>query len=106
MAGGCDDLRAVLHLDGADFLETLLREVTALSEQVHPTPLEVLKLKEVYLKNITQTQLKHFFEPDIKSALFDLTALVGSNRNVEVPSDCAAPRQSGCQCCPGHLSGT
>lgn len=60
MAGGCGDLRAVLHLDGADFLETLLREVTALSEQVHPTPLEVLKLKEVYLKNIKQTQLKHF----------------------------------------------
>lgn len=47
--GGHSDLRAVLHLDGADLLETLLGQVAALSEQVHPTALEVLKLKEVYL---------------------------------------------------------
>lgn len=43
------DLRAVLHLDGTDLLESLLGQVTALTEQVHPTALEVLKLKEVYL---------------------------------------------------------
>lgn len=49
LASGCSDLRAILHLDGADLLETLLGQVAALSEQVHPTALEVLELKEVYL---------------------------------------------------------
>lgn len=49
LADGCRDSRAVLHLDGADLLETFLGQVAALSEQVHPTALEVLKLKEVYL---------------------------------------------------------
>lgn len=49
LADGRSDSRAVLHLDGADLLETLLGQVAALSEQVHPAALEVLKLKEVYL---------------------------------------------------------
>lgn len=43
-------LRAIFHPDGPDSLEALLTQVAALSEQVHPTALEVLKFVEVYLK--------------------------------------------------------
>lgn len=40
---------STLDLDGADSLETLLTQVTALSEQVQSTALEVLVFIEVYL---------------------------------------------------------
>lgn len=51
MDGRWDDLRATLHLNGADSVETLLTQITALPKQIHPTALEVLKFIEVYLKN-------------------------------------------------------
>lgn len=51
---GFVDLRSTLHPDGADSVETLLAQVTALSKQVHPTALEVLIFIEVYLKSKTQ----------------------------------------------------
>lgn len=44
------DLRATLHPDGADSVEALLGQIAALSKEVHPTALEVLVFKEVYLK--------------------------------------------------------
>lgn len=51
MDGRWADLRATLHLNGANSVETLLTQITALSKQIHPTALEVLKFIEVYLKN-------------------------------------------------------
>lgn len=48
--GRFGDLRSTLHPDRPDSLKTLLTQVTALSEQVHPTALEVLKFIKVYLK--------------------------------------------------------
>lgn len=97
MAIARSDSRAVLHPDGADLLETLLGQVAALSEQVHPTALEVLKLKEVYLGGNASEMQQNY------SKSFSLRM---RRPSTELPSDCAAPWRSGCQCCPEHLSGT
>lgn len=51
MDGRLADLRSTLYPDGANSVETLFTQVTALSKQVHPTALEIFKLIEVYLKN-------------------------------------------------------
>lgn len=60
---GFGDLRSTLHPDGADPVETLLAQVAALSEQVHPTALEVLVFIEVYLKSKNK---QNAFNSDVK----------------------------------------
>lgn len=52
-------LRATLYPDGPDSVETLLTQVMALSEHIHPAALEVLEFIEVYLK--WKTSRKHLF---------------------------------------------
>ena len=50
--------RAVLHLDGANFFETLLTKVTALCEQIHSASLEVLIFVQVQLQKTTTKKQK------------------------------------------------